>query len=235
MRRRLVLAIVPLAFGLLPAGAASATELGDALNTTELTFRSGNDEELIISRLNEDPDNWEYEPVCRTPCAVRVPAGIYEFMAGNHRTFTVVAEGGTQEWVVEDNNMAGIVAGAVLTGLGPGLPAVTIVVRAIVMLFVIWGCGPDPERDPAEYHTPDRCLFFNEDMITSLIVAGSIGGAMLTAGLGTWLSSYGYAERTAASAGTIALGRNVRLLPGLFAYENASGGHDMGLSLALRF
>lgn len=58
---------------------------------------------------------------------------------------------------------------------------------------------------------------------------------MLVAGLTTLLSSYGYAERFDPSAGTVALGRHLRLAPGFFACENVSGGHNMGLSLALRF
>jgi hypothetical protein len=148
-------------------------------------------------------------------------------MAGDHYTFAVNASGGVQQWVVEDKSIGGIIGGAVLTGVGPALPLVTLLFRGLFYLITVWGC--DGTGDDSQ------CEFFNDDMNLALIITGAIGGGMLVAGIATLTTSFGGAELTSSTAGTLALGSDLRLAPGLFAYENPSGGPNLGLSLQLRF
>jgi hypothetical protein len=207
------------------AAAAQGTTLVGGSGPTEVQFVAGGEEQLVISRYDPGVDDGTWTPVCMTPCSTIVGPGVYEFMAGDHRTFTVVADGGVQRWVVEDNWLGGIIAGAVLTGLGPLLPPVFMAFRGILLLFTFFGCVGNS----------DWCVFFNDGMVTALIVAGGIGGAMLVAGVPLWVSSYGRADRVAVTPGEVALVPRLSFSPGLFAYENRSGGHNLGLNLTLRF
>ena len=189
-------AAVLLAFVALPAAARAQLPVLDESGSTTVEFRSDTGEPQNISLYTEGEDeSWDHQPMCETPCALRLPSGTHELMAGAHRTFTIVADGGTQAWRVEDNNLQGIIAGAVLTRLGPLLPPLFLVGRFFHLLFGgWWACQGD------------GCEFFSDEMNTALIVAGSLGGAMLLVGLPVWLSSYGSAERfDPATAATLGL------------------------------
>ncbi|MBI5489141.1 MAG: hypothetical protein HY905_17530 [Deltaproteobacteria bacterium] len=227
MDRRLLGTLVAATLTMLAASVASAQPTGPLFGPTEIRFRAEGGEPLAISLYDATVDDGTYVPLCTTPCAIQLPYGNHELMAGGHQTFTVAAAGGVQEWLVEDKSIGGIVAGAVLTGVGPGLPLLAMLFRGFAYLFTIWGCG--------SADTDAQCEFFNDDMDVAMIVTGAVGGAMLIAGIATLTTSFGTAEQVPASAGTLALGPRLRLAPGLFAYENPEGSHNLGLNLALRF
>jgi len=227
MVRRLLGSLVAAALTMLAASAASAQPTGPLFGPTEVRFRSEAGEPLTISLYDATADDGTYVPLCSTPCAIQLPYGNHELMAGDHMTFTVSAAGGVQEWLVEDKSIGGIIAGAVLTGVGPALPLLTMLFRGFAYLFTIWTCG-SADTDP-------QCEFFNDDMDVAMIVTGAVGGALLIAGIATLTTSFGTADQVATSAGTVALGPRLRLAPGLFAYENPAGSYNLGLNLALRF
>jgi hypothetical protein len=147
------------AVAMAPMPAAPAGTLVGAEGLTELDFVSRDPSEpLIISYYNEDPSVEDYVPVCVTPCAMQIPNGMYEFMAGRHRTFTVFAAGGLQHWRVDDNNLGGIItalggitaiAGIASVGLtsdigGDREPAYTVLgvgAGVTVLGLVIWLCS----------------------------------------------------------------------------------------------
>jgi hypothetical protein len=186
--------------------------LGVGGDLTELNFVSTDPSEAVaISYYNEDPEVEDYVQICATPCTVRAPNGIYEFMAGAHRTFTVYASGGVQDWLVEDNNLGGIIAGSVLTGVG----GIGVLVSGVVAAM------------PHFYWTDDDA----KETYTAL---GITAGACVL-GLVIWLASYGTSEQFRADRGYIDVGGGVGLLPTLFTAQNDAGDREWGLGLGLRF
>jgi hypothetical protein len=227
MNRKLLPALVAAALATLCASAASAQTVGELLGSAQLQFESEDGEPLVISKYDTDVDDGTYVPLCTTPCSFQLPAGSYDLMAGDHQTFSVVADGGIQRWLVDDKSVGGVVAGAVLTGLGPGLPLVVLLFRGLIYVISILPCAYNESND--------ACDFFNDDMNLALIVTGAVGGAMLVTGISLLSTSFGTAELISSTSGTVGLGSGLRLAPGLFAYENPSGGHNLGLGLSLRF
>jgi hypothetical protein len=199
-----------------PAVVAPAPVLGA---TTELHFTSNDDEQIIISVYDNSPDVYDYEAQCKTPCVLLVPNGSYDFMAGDHRTFEVQAIGGTQYWQVEDNSLGGIVAGAVMTGIGGILALAGGVAIAV---------AKDLSDDTWSWshHDPDLTA---EWTVTGV----GIGSAVL--GLAIWLFSYGESELVQSAGGYLAAGDGMGILPILLAHRDATGESRWGLGLSLRF
>jgi hypothetical protein len=190
--------------------------------TTELHFASGDDDEYVISVYREEP-TWDYEPLCVTPCTLDIENGMYDFMAGGHRTFRVYAIGGVQYWSVEDNNMAGIVAGSVLTGLG----GLTTLVGGIMS-------GAESDSSYDSYDSYDSYGTGSDDVNPGYAVLG-VGAGVGALGLVIWLCSYGFAEQTSQTEGFIPVADGVGILPTVYSNQGTSGDREWGLGVGVRF
>ncbi len=194
------------------------------VQTTELHFASADDEQYVISVYREEPQ-WDYEPLCVTPCTIDIENGMYDFMAGGHRTFQVYAIGGVQYWSVEDNNMAGIIAGSVMTGLG----GVTTLVGGIMS-----GDDSSDSYDSYSYDSYDEYGIGHDDVNPGYVVLG-VGAGVASLGLLIWLFSYGSAEQTSPTEGFIPVAEGVGILPTVYSNQGTAGDREWGLGLGVRF
>lgn len=191
--------------------------------TTELHFTSNDDDQYVISVYDESPEVSDYQAKCMTPCVLLVANGTYNFMVGRHRTFDVIALGGVQYWRVEDNNLGGIITGAILTGLG-----------GVVAFGGVLALGL--ESDQPSYDSYDGYYTSsNAHERTAAWTTLGLGLGAVAVGLTVWLLSYGVSRQEQAPAGYIPVADGLGVLPTLFAGQGAAGDRELGLGLALRF
>jgi hypothetical protein len=161
-----------------------------------------------------------------------VPNGMHEFMAGDHRTFQVYALGGVQRWRVEDNNQAGIVAGAIMTGLGGLVPLLAWSIAG----FEDPMAGVSDSYDGYEYDSYGFGLGSSaEDDANALYAVTGIGAGTFALGLLIWILSYGSAEQEAVGDGYLPVGQGIGVQPSVFTAEDGLGGRLWGLGLGLRY
>jgi len=230
MRRRnvAVLAVVAWAVPAVAAAQPALTFEVPVEGETTLLFYSGDEggEALPISIQGVLSDgSTDYQEVCTTPCAYRVPNGAFRFMAGSRREFVVAAAGGVQQWQVEDNSLGGIIAGAALTGLGAGL----LVPGGLAIVGLLGGGLEDPSLS-------------NNVLVALGQIVGwtfiGIGAAMTVPGVIVWASAYGYADMTPRpdlAAGAPPMARGPLLVPGLMTGQAIDGSRVWGLNLTLVF
>jgi hypothetical protein len=196
-----------------PAGAQEAVIVPVPAEelTSDVVLRAAPGEgQLVISRRFGDPDlgTETYEAFCMTPCRLRLPAGEHVFLAGDSHEFTVRSTGGNQQWLLEDDNVAGIVAGAIMTFAGP---------LGILPFGMLMG-------------TIDEDL---TDYGWGIIGAGAAVGL---AGILIWVTSYGSAELVDPDDSPAAAGRRASgttILPTVFAAPDERGRTAWGFGLTL--
>jgi hypothetical protein len=161
------------------------------------------------------------ELVCRTPCRVQLAGGSYTLLAGNYE-FEVQAVGGTQRWMLEEENSAGYWSGFALAAVG------------VVMLI-----------SGAAIASTGALTLGDSDIYLELGL-GLVGGGVAGLAIGLPLSflSLGDAEleedsATAAavrsSGSAVGSWRSPRwaLLPGLVGVDPASGATSWGFQFRL--
>ncbi|NMC70175.1 MAG: hypothetical protein GYA57_08940 [Myxococcales bacterium] len=208
MRFGFVIAVLAGVF-LPPARAAGqpAVEEGPAAREeTELSF-TAEDTGVRIRIVDGGPGRIPDED-CRTPCRFRVPNGHYVIAAGSYE-FEVRANGGTQHWEVEDDQihlMALGILGILLGGAGLGAG--------------IWGLSELlPQDDPSI------------DWLVGASVATGLGGAIFIAGIVATALYPGSAELRSYAP---TIGESATLAPSLALFPGAGGAPGWGVALSLR-
>jgi hypothetical protein len=211
----IIVAPQPIAVAPQPIVVASGGLTGE---TTEVVIRSVEGEPSLPISVEHtgpapDPDEDGYDRLCMTPCMLQLPPGEYELLAGDHRTFEIIANGGTQEWEVEDDSLAGIIAGATLTFVGP----LAIALPGMGLLTIDWG---DYEHS--------RALGY------SFI---GVGAALGVLGMLLWVESTGASDLVSSSDDdSPVLGLNLGdtvLVPSIAVAPDDQGNLAFGLGFAL--
>jgi hypothetical protein len=184
-----------------PAGATAESESG----RTELSF-SSEDSGLQIQIVDGGPGRIP-ERDCRTPCRFRVHDGNYTLRAGDYE-FEVRADGGLQQWLVEDNSTSGLAVGII--GMVFGAAAVGVGSWGLATLV--------PQDDP------------NQDWLIASAVSTGVGGAAFVGGIVALALSFGSADLLSFSP---TIDESATLTGRVALFPGGSGDPGWGLSLAL--